>query len=327
MPTPLRSRAWLDTPEIYGWLRRAAFRSMGFRQDAFEGRPIIGICNSWSELTHCNAHLRQLAEAVKRGVWQAGGFPLEFPVISLGEFNMRPTTMLYRNLMSMDVEECIIANPLDGVVLLAGCDKTTPAMLLGAASANIPSILLTGGPQLNAYWRGEELGSCTDCRRYHMELHAGRITADDWADLQGCIIRSPGHCMVMGSASTMACLAEALGMALPGNAAIPAIDSRRTQLAEGAGRQIVHLVQSNLKPSDILTPQAFDNAIRTLHAIGGSANAVIHLIALAGRVGIDLPLQCFDDLARTTPVLLNLKPSGQHLMEDFCYAGGLGALL
>jgi dihydroxy-acid dehydratase len=322
-----RSRAWFDTPELYGWLRRAAFKAEGFGEPAYEGRPLIGICNSWSELTHCNAHLRQVAEAVKRGVWQAGGFPLEFPVMSLGEFNMRPTTMLYRNLMSMDVEESITANPLDGIVLLGGCDKTTPALLMGAASADIPAILVTGGPQLKGNWRGEELGSCTDCRRYHQELRAERITEAQWAELQNCIVRSPGHCMVMGTASTMAALGEALGMALPGNAAIPAVDSRRQQLAEASGRQIVRLVEQGLRPSTILTPTAFDNAIRTLHAIGGSTNAIVHLVAIAGRVGIDLALSHFDALSRTTPFLLNLKPSGTFLMEDFFYAGGVPALL
>lgn len=325
--TPYRSRAWFDTPELYGWLRRAAFKAEGFGEPAYEGRPIIGICNSWSELTHCNAHLRQVAEAVKRGVWQAGGFPLEFPVMSLGEYNMRPTTMLYRNLMSMDVEESISANPLDGVVLLGGCDKTTPALLMGAASADLPSILLTGGPQLKGHWRGEELGSCTDCRRYQQELRAERITEEDWAELQNCIVRSPGHCMVMGTASTMASMGEALGMALPHNAAIPAVDSRRMQLAEASGRQIVQLVARGIRPSAIMTPEAFDNAIRTLHAIGGSTNAIIHLIAIAGRVGIDLSLSRFDELSRSTPFLLDLKPSGRFLMEDFYYAGGLPALL
>ncbi|MDH3603404.1 MAG: dihydroxy-acid dehydratase [Candidatus Tectomicrobia bacterium] len=325
--TPYRSRAWFDTPELYGWLRRAAFKAEGFGESAYEGRPIIGICNSWSELTHCNVHLRQVAEAVKRGVWQAGGFPMEFPVMSLGEYNMRPTTMLYRNLMSMDVEESITANPLDGVVLLGGCDKTTPALLMGAASADVPSILVTGGPQLKGNWRGEELGSCTDCRRYHQELRAERITEEDWAELQNSIVRSPGHCMVMGTASTMASMGEALGMALPHNAAIPAVDSRRMQLAEASGRQIVQLVERGIRPSTIMTPDAFDNAIRTLHAIGGSTNAIIHLIAIAGRVGIDLSLDRFDELSRTTPFLLNLKPSGRFLMEDFYYAGGLPALL
>ncbi len=323
----LRSREWFDTPELYGWLRQAAFKAEGFGEPAYQNKPIIGICNTWSELTHCNAHLRQLAEAVKRGVWQAGGFPMEFPVMSLGEYNMRPTTMLFRNLMSMDVEESIRANPLDGVVLLGGCDKTTPALLMGAASADIPAILVTGGPQLKGNWRGEELGSCTDCRRYHTELRAGSITEEQWAELQNSIVRSPGHCMVMGTASTMASMGESLGIALPGNAAIPAVDSRRAQLAEASGRQIMAAVEQDLRPSKIMTQEAFENAIRTLHALGGSTNAIIHLTAIAGRLGIELPLTLFDELSRTTPFILNLKPSGEFLMEDFFYAGGLPALL
>ena len=323
----LRSREWFDTPELYGWLRQAAFKAEGFGEPAYQNKPIIGICNTWSELTHCNAHLRQLAEAVKRGVWQAGGFPMEFPVMSLGEYNMRPTTMLFRNLMSMDVEESIRANPLDGVVLLGGCDKTTPALLMGAASADIPAILVTGGPQLKGNWRGEELGSCTDCRRYHTELRAGRITDEQWAELQNSIVRSPGHCMVMGTASTMAAMGESLGIALPGNAAIPAVDSRRAQLAEASGRQIMAAVEQDLRPSKIMTQEAFENAIRTLHALGGSTNAIIHLTAIAGRLGIELPLTLYDDMSRTTPFILNLKPSGEFLMEDFFYAGGLPALL
>tara|TARA_B100000686_G_scaffold128533_1_gene135684 strand:+ start:112 stop:1821 length:1710 start_codon:yes stop_codon:yes gene_type:complete len=324
---PNRSREWFDTPELYGWLRRAAFKAEGFSEDSYEGKPIIGICNTWSELTHCNSHLRDLAESVKIGVWQAGGFPMEFPVMSLGEYNMKPTTMLFRNLMSMDIEESITANPLDGVVLLGGCDKTTPALLMGAASADIPSILVTGGPQLKGNWKGEELGSCTDCRRYEVELRAGTIDENDWAELQSCIVRSNGHCMTMGTASTMGTMGEALGMALPGNAAIPAVDSRRKQLAEQAGRQIVKNVDSELTPSRIMDQKAFDNAIKCLHAIGGSTNAIVHLIAIAGRVGIDLSLERFDELSKSTPFLLNLKPSGDYLMEDFYYAGGVPALM
>ncbi len=322
-----RSQAWFDTPELYGWLRHAALKAQGFTEDAYLGKPVIGICNSWSELTHCNVHLRGLAAAVKRGVWQAGGFPLEFPVMSLGEYNMRPTTMLYRNLMSMDVEESIRANPLDGVVLLGGCDKTTPALLMGAASADVPAILVTGGPQLKAAWRGEELGSCTDCRRYRQELRAGRITEQDWADLQDGIIRSPGHCMVMGTASTMAAMGESLGIAPPGNADVPAADSRRARLAESAGRRIVDMVDEDLRPSALLTVNAFENAIRTLHAIGGSTNAVIHLTAIAGRLGIDLPPDRFGELSDTTPLILDMKPSGRFLMEDLFNAGGLQAVL
>ena len=324
---PNRSREWFDTPELYGWLRRAAFKAEGFSESSYEGKPIIGICNTWSELTHCNSHLRDLAESVKIGVWQAGGFPLEFPVMSLGEYNMKPTTMLYRNLLSMDVEESITANPLDGVVLLGGCDKTTPALLMGAASADIPAILVTGGPQLKGNWKGEELGSCTDCRRYEVELRAGTIDEDDWAELQSCIVRSNGHCMTMGTASTMGTMGEALGMSLPGNAAIPAVDSRRKQHAEEAGRQIVKNVSSDLTPSRIMDEKAFDNAIKCLHAIGGSTNAIVHLTAIAGRVGIALSLERFDELSKTTPFLLTLQPSGQYLMEDFYYAGGVPALM
>lgn len=322
-----RSREWFDTPELYGWTRRAALQSLGLAPESFEGRPIVGICNTWSELTHCNAHLRTVAEAVKRGVWQAGGVPLEFPAMSLGEFNMRPTTMLFRNLLSMEVEESIRANPLDGVVLLTGCDKTTPGCLMGAASADVPAVLLTGGPQLSAHWRGETLGSCTDCRRFEAELRAGAITQEDWQELQGAIVRSPGHCMTIGTASTMATLGEALGIALPGNGAIPAPDARRLRLAEEAGRVAVSAVNHDRRPSRILTRAAFGNAIRTLHALAGSTNAIIHLIAVAGRVGIELPLDWFDELSDSTPVLLNLKPSGAYLMEDFAYAGGGPALL
>jgi L-arabonate dehydrase len=253
--------------------------------------------------------------------------PLEFPAMSLGEFNMRPTTMLFRNLLSMEVEESIRANPLDGVVLLAGCDKTTPGCLMGAASADIPTVLLTGGPQLSAHWRGETLGSCTDCRRFEAELRAGAITEEDWQELQGAIIRSPGHCMTIGTASTMATLGEALGIALPGNGAIPAPDARRLRLAEEAGRIAVDAVNDDRRPSRILTRTAFTNAIRTLHSLAGSTNAIIHLIAIAGRLGIELPLSVFDELSDSTPVLLNLKPSGEYLMEDFAYAGGGPALL
>jgi L-arabonate dehydrase len=323
---PLRSAAWLEAPELYGWTRKAAFLGQGLSRESFTGKPIIGIANSWSELTHCNAHLRSLADAVKRGVWQAGGVPFEFPVMSLGEFNIRPTAMFLRNLMSMDVEESIRGNPLDGVVLLSGCDKTTAAMLLGLASADLPAVLVTGGPQLNAHWRGETLGSCTDCRRYQSELRAGRISTEDWLELQAAMVRSAGHCMTMGTASTLAVLAEVLGIALPGNGTIPAPDSGRLRLAESAGRVIVSAVREQRLPSRLLSAAAFDNAIRVLHALGGSTNAIIHLTALAGRVGVPVPLARFDELSRSTPTLLDLKPSGRYLMEDFHYAGGTAAL-
>ena len=322
-----RSSKWLDTPELYSWLRKAAFNSQGFNPKSYENKPVIGICNSWSELTHCNQNLRQLAESVKRGVWQAGGFPLEFPVISLGEYHMKPTSMLYRNLMSIDVEESIRANPIDGVVLLSGCDKTTPAMLMGAASANIPSILVTSGPQLSGRWKTEPLGACTDCRRYEAEFKAGQINQQDWKEIQNSILRSPGHCMVMGTASTMACLSEILGMALPGNGTTPAVDSRRHQIAEQSGFQIVKMISEKMTPSKIMTNKAFENSIIGLHALGGSTNAIIHLNAIAGRLSIDLPLKLFDKFSKSTPVITNLKPAGEFLMEDFHYAGGMQAVI
>jgi dihydroxy-acid dehydratase len=324
---PLRSSEWFDRRDLDGFLHRSWLKSTGVTDETFRGRPVIGICNSWSELVNCNVHLRGLAESVKRGVLQAGGFPLEFPVISLGESLMKPTTMLYRNLMAMDVEESIRSYPLDGVVLLTGCDKTNPASIMGAASANVPAIVVTGGPMLNGHWRGRELGSCSDCWHYHEELRAGRISGQEFEEIENSMSRSNGHCMTMGTASTMACVTEALGLTLPGGAAIPAVDSRRAQLAEAAGRQIVELVDRDLKPSDILTRAAFENAIRALHAISGSTNAILHLIAYAGRVGVDLPLQLFDELCVSTPWLVDLKPAGRHLMEDFYYAGGLPAVL
>ena len=322
-----RSRQWLERRDLDGFLHRSWLKSEGFSDESFRGRPVIGICNSWSELVNCNVHLRALAESVKRGVLQAGGFPLEFGVISLGETLMKPTTMLYRNLMAMDVEETIRANPLDGVVLLTGCDKTNPASIMGAASANIPTIVVTGGPMLNGHWRGRELGSCSDCWHFHEELRAGRITERDWQELEGSISRSHGHCMTMGTASTMACVTEALGLSLPGTAAIPAADSRHKAAAEQAGRAIVELAQREVRPSELLTREAFENAIRVLHAISGSTNAILHLTAYAGRVGVDLPLQLFDELCASTPWLVNLKPAGDYLMEDFYYAGGLRAVM
>src|SRR5262247_3984923 len=323
----LRSRNWFGRNDLDGFVHRSWLKAEGFSDAVFDGRPVVGIANSWSELTNCNAHLRQVAEAVKRGVWSAGGFPLEFPTISLGEVLMKPTTMLFRNLMAMDVEECIRAYPLDGVVLLSGCDKTTPAMLMGAASADVPSIVVTGGPMLRGRWRTEDIGSGTDNWRFWAERRAGRLSEEEFCEIETCLSRSAGHCMVMGTASTMASMAETLGMTLPGNAAIPAADSRRLALAEMSGRRIMEMVRENLNPSRILTREAFDNAVRTGMAIGGSTNAIIHLIAIAGRAGVDLPLTRFDDLSRTTPMLLNVRPSGKYLMEDFFYAGGLPVVL
>jgi len=323
----LRSRHWFGKRDRWGLGHRAWLRAEGFSEKVFEGKPVIGICNSWSELNNCNAHLRQVAEAVKRGVWAAGGFPLEFPTISLGEMLMKPTTMLYRNLMAMDVEECIRCHPLDAVVLLCGCDKTTPAQLMGAASADIPAIMVPGGPMLSGQFRGTELGSGTDARRFWEDVRAGRMTEEDWCEIESCISRSTGHCTVMGTASTMACIAEALGMTLPGAADIPAPDSRRLMIAEASGARAVELALEDLRPSAVMTAKAFENAIRADMAIGGSTNAIVHLVAIAGRLDIPLPLEKFDELSRTTPVIANIKPSGKYLMEDFCYAGGLPAVL
>jgi L-arabonate dehydrase len=323
----LRSSNWFELDDLNGFLHRSWLKTEGVTDAAFRGRPVIGICNSWSELTNCNINLREIATAVKRGVLQSGGFPLEFPVISLSEPFMKPTTMLYRNLMAMDVEESIRAHPLDGVVLLAGCDKTQPASLMGAASADVPAIVVTSGPMLSGHWNNEELGSCSDCFRLYDERRAGRLSDEEWSGLEGALMRSTGHCMTMGTASTMACVTEALGMGPPGGAAPPAVDSRRYQIAETAGRMIVDLVARGIRPSDIMTAEAFENAVRVLHAIGGSTNAIIHLIAIAGRVGVELPLQRFDDLSESTPWLVNLKPSGSYLMEDFFYAGGVPGVL
>lgn len=295
--------------------------------DVFEDKPVIGICNSWSELNNCNLHLRNVAEAVKRGVWAAGGVPLEFPTISLGEMFMRPTSMLYRNLMAMDVEESIRANPVDGVVLLCGCDKTTPAQLMGAASADIPAIMVPGGPMLSGRWKDRVLGAGTDGRRLFDLFRAGELTEEEWCEIEGSIARSAGHCAVMGTASTMTSLAEALGMTLPGCAAIPAPDSRRLAMAEASGRRAVEIVWDDLRPSRILTREAFENAIIADMALGGSTNAVVHLIAIAGRLGIELKLDDFDRLSRCIPCLVNVKPSGEYLMEDFFYAGGVPAML
>lgn len=323
----LRSQEWFGRKDKLGFLHRSWMRAEGFPSSVFSGKPVIGICNSWSELANCNAHLRQVAEAVKRGVWSAGGFPLEFPTISLGEPFMRPSTMMFRNLMAMDVEESIRANPLDGVVLLCGCDKTTPAQLMGAASADLPSIFVTGGPMLKGIWRNREIGSGTDVWHYWDELRAGRISEEDWCEMECAMSRSAGHCMVMGTASTMTSLAEALGMTLTGCANIPASDSRRYEIAQRSGERIVEMVWEDLRPSRILTREALENAVRVDMAIGGSTNAIIHLKALAGRLGIDLPLARFDEISRETPVVANIQPSGEHLMEDMFYAGGIPVVM
>src|SRR3984885_6372222 len=322
-----RSREWFQAPEYYGFGRRAWLRSEGFPADVFDGKPVIGICNSWSELNNCNAHLRDVAAAVKRGVWAAGGVPLEFPTISLGEMFMRPTTMMYRNLMAMDVEECIRANPLDAVVLLCGCDKTTPAQLMGAASADIPAMVVPGGPMLAGEWRGQRLGSGTDGKKLFDQNPPGRLGGGEWCEIEGCIARTAGHCTVMGTASTMTSLAEALGMTLPGSANIPAPDSRRMAIAELSGRAVIEMIEPGLKPSRILTRAAVERAITVLMALGGSTNAVIHLIAIAGRLSIRLTLEDFDRISRRTACIVNVKPSGQFLMEDLFHAGGVPAVM
>ena len=323
----LRSQAWFGRQDKMGFYYRSFLKNSGTPQDRFEGRPVIGICNTWSELTPCNAHFRVIAEHVRQGVLDAGGYPLEFPVSSLGEVTMRPTAMLFRNLASMDVEEAIRAHPLDGVVLLMGCDKTTPALLMGAASADLPAIGVSGGPQLRGVYRGQIIGSGTNIISMSEQLRAGEITLKEFHEAEAGMNRSAGSCMTMGTASTMASMVEALGIGLPENAAIPAADARRNLLARMAGRRIVEMVGEDLKPSDILTRQAFENAIRTLAAIGGSTNAVVHLLAIAGRVGVELTLDDFDRLCRDVHCLVDLMPSGRFLMEDFYYAGGLPAVL
>ncbi len=323
----LRSTEWFGKRDRDGFIHRSWMRAEGFAPDVFDGRPVIGICNSWSELTSCNVHLRRVAESVKRGVWEAGGWPLEFPTISLGETYMRPTTMLFRNLMSMDVEESIRANPVDGVVLLSGCDKTTPAQLMGAASVDLPAIMVTGGPMLNGKYRGGDIGSGTMVWQFSEEVRGGKKTWDDFFEAEAGQSRSNGHCMTMGTASTMASMAEALGIAPTGNAAIPAVDSRRYALAQLAGRRIVEMVREDLRMSKILTREAFENAIRVNAAIGGSTNAVVHLLAIAGRAGVPLTLDDFDRLGHDLPLLVDLQPSGKYLMEDFYYAGGVPAVV
>ena len=321
-----RSGTFFGETGVAGFTHRAFLKSMGF-DDADMARPVIGICNTYSELNNCNVHLKDLAEAVKRGVWQAGGFPLEFPTISLGEIFLTPTSMLWRNLAAMDTEEMIRAQPMDGVILLVNCDKTTPAALMGAASADLPAIVVSGGPMLNGHYKGQILGACTDCRRLTAEFNAGTLDEGTYREIEDGIVRSAGHCMVMGTASTMNSILEALGMALPGNGAIPAVDSRRTRLAEHAGRRIVELAKEGTRPSQIMTREAFENAITLLCALGGSTNAVVHLPAIAGRMDIELPLDLFDEISRRTPLLANMRPSGSYQMEDLYYAGGIPAIL
>lgn len=323
----LRSAEWFGKQDKMGFVHRSWLRNQGYPNDYFQGKPVIGICNTWSDLTPCNGHLREFAEIVKKGVVEAGGFPMEFPVTSLGETIMRPTTMLFRNLASMDTEETIRANPLDGIVLLTGCDKTTPSTVMGACSVDLPTIVVPGGPMLNGRFRGEAVGSGSFNWVIKEKQKVGGFSDADIQEMEVCVARSNGHCMTMGTASTMACMVEALGLTLPGAAAIPAVDARKKLMAQLSGRRIVQMVKEDLKLSKILTREAFENAIVTNAAVGGSTNFIMHLLAIAGRIGIDLKLDEFDTLGSKIPLLVNLKPSGKYLMEDFYYAGGLPVVL
>lgn len=322
-----RSADWFGKRDKMGFIYRSWMKNQGMPEDMFDGRPVIGICNTWSELTPCNAHLRDIAESVRRGVLEAGGFPVEFPIMSLGETLLKPTAMLFRNLASMDAEESIRGNPIDGVVLLTGCDKTTPSTMMGAASVDLPTIVVQGGPMLNGKYKGHDIGSGTNVWTFTDDLKTGAMSYAEFTEAESCMSRSPGHCMTMGTASTMACMVESLGMSLSGSAAIPAVDSRRKRIAQLSGRRIVEMVKEDLKMSKILTRSAFENAIKVNAAIGGSSNFVIHLTAIAGRMGVPLDIEDFDKLGSKIPLLVNLMPSGKFLMEDFYYAGGLPAVL
>jgi dihydroxy-acid dehydratase len=322
-----RSADWFGKKDKMGFIYRSWMKNQGMPEDMFDGRPVIGICNTWSELTPCNAHLRDIAESVRRGVLEAGGFPVEFPIMSLGETLLKPTAMLFRNLASMDAEESIRGNPIDGVVLLTGCDKTTPSTMMGAASVDLPTIVVQGGPMLNGKYHGHDLGSGTSVWKLTDDLKTGKISYEEYHDAESCMSRSPGHCMTMGTASTMACMVESLGMSLSGAAAIPAVDSRRKRLAQLSGRRIVEMVKEDLKMSKILTREAFENAIKVNAAIGGSSNFIIHLSAIAGRIGVELNIEDYDKLGSKMPLLVNLMPSGKFLMEDFFYAGGVPAVI
>ncbi|CAB3790466.1 L-arabinonate dehydratase [Pararobbsia alpina] len=326
-PEELRSHRWYGVKDLRSFGHRSRTAQMGFGREEYAGKPVIMIINTWSDINPCHTHFKQRVEEVKRGVWQAGGFPVEMPAMTLSEPFQKPTTMLYRNLLAMETEEILRAYPADGCVLMGGCDKTTPALVMGAVSMNLPMIYMPAGPMLRGNWNGVTLGSGSDTWKYWAELRAGKITEEDWQEIEGGIARSPGHCMTMGTASTMTSATEALGLIMPGYSSIPAPDSRHAQMASLTGRRIVEMVWEDLKPSDLLTPASFDNAVTTVLALSGSTNAVVHLIAMARRSGIDLDLKRFDDLARRTPVLANLRPAGKYLMEDFYYAGGLRALL
>ena len=323
----LRSQNWFGKDGKDGFIYRSWMKNQGYPSHQFKGKPVIGICNTWSEVTPCNGHFRELAQSVKNGVYEAGGFPLEFPVMSLGETLIRPTAMLYRNLASMTVEESIRANPFDAIVLLTGCDKTTPSLIMGAASVNLPTIVVTGGPMLNGRFQGRDIGSGTDIWRFSDDFRTGKITEEELEEAESCMNRSIGHCATMGTASTMAVMSESLGLTLPGASAIPAADARKKVLAHMSGMRAVEMVEENMKMSDILTREAFENAIMMNAAVGGSTNFVIHLLAIAGRIGVDLHLDDFDKIGSKMPFLLNLMPSGKYLMEDFFYAGGLPVVI
>jgi len=328
LPEELRSHRWYGARDLRAFGHRSRTLQMGFGREDFAGKPVIAIINTWSDINPCHSHFRQRVEEVKRGVWQAGGFPVEMPAITLSEPFQKPSTMMYRNLLAMETEELLRSYPADGAVLMGGCDKTTPALIMGATSMGLPFVFMPAGPMLRGNWHGEPLGSGTDTWKYWAELRAGRITENDWLDVEEGIARSPGHCMTMGTASTMTSAAEALGLTLPGAASIPAADSNHARMATATGRRIVEMVWEDLRPGEVLTAQAFDNAIACTQALSGSTNAIIHLVAMAGRAGVALPLARFDEIAARTPVLANVRPAGKkYLMEDFYYAGGLRALL
>ena len=323
----LRSYRWYGVDDLRSFGHRSRAKQMGYAREDWAGKPVIAIINTWSDINPCHTHFRDRAEEVKRGVWQAGGFPVEMPAISLSEPFQKPTTMMYRNLLALETEELLRSYPCDGAVLLGGCDKTTPALFMGAASMNIPALFVPAGPMLRGNWRGKTLGSGSDTWKYWAELRAGNITEDDWEEIEDGIARTPGTCMTMGTAATMMCAAEALGLTLADAGSIPAADSNHARMATRCGRRIVDMAWEDVKPSDIFTVKAFENAITTVMAMGGSTNAVVHLIAMAGRLGVELDLERFDEISRRTPFLANIRPSGQYLMEDFFYAGGLAGLL
>jgi dihydroxy-acid dehydratase len=326
-PTELRSHRWYGAKDLRSFGHRSRTLQMGYAREDYAGKPVIAVINTWSEINPCQTHFRQRAEEVKRGVWQAGGFPIEMPAMSLSEPFQKPTTMLYRNLLAMETEELLRSYPVDGCVLMGGCDKTTPALVMGALSMNLPAVYLPAGPMLRGNWRGTTLGSGSDSWKYWAELRAGNIDEQAWREIEEGIARSPGTCMTMGTAATMMGLTETLGLALPGSSSIPAVDSNHSRMAETCGRRIVDMVWEDLKPRDVLTAASFDNTIAVLMAMGGSTNAIVHLVAMAGRAGIPLPLERFDEISRKVPLLANIRPSGEYLMEDFYYAGGLRALL